>query len=54
VGAVAIAVGKPPRPADGTFEIASGAGVASAGLYTKSGDLVAYLFQNQPLPKGKY
>jgi len=54
VGAVAIAVGKPPRPADGTFEIASGAGVASAGLYTKSGDLAAYLFQNQPLPKGKY
>jgi hypothetical protein len=54
VGAVAITVGKPPRPADGTFEIASGAGVASAGLYTSAGDLVAYLFQNQPLPKGKY
>ena len=54
VGAVASMAVKPPRPADGTFEIASGAGVASAGLYTPAGDLVAYLFQNQPLPKGRH
>jgi hypothetical protein len=54
VGAVAITAMKTPRPADGTFEIRSGAGVASAGLYTKAGDLVAYLFQNQPLPKGRF
>jgi len=42
------------RKADGTFEVKSGAGVTSAGLYTPSGDLVAYLFQNQPLAKGTY
>jgi hypothetical protein len=54
VGAVGVTALKPPRPADGTFEIRSGAGVASAGLYTKAGDLVAYLFQNQPLPKGRH
>jgi hypothetical protein len=54
VGAAAVTVVKPPRPADGTFDVASGAGVASAGLYTKAGDLVAYLFHNQPLPKGRY
>lgn len=54
VGAVGVTTLKPPRPADGTFEIASGAGVASAGLYTPAGDLVAYLFQNQPLPKGRH
>ncbi len=54
VGAVASTAVKPPRPADGTFEVKSGAGVASAGLYTKAGDLVAYLFQNQPLPKGRH
>ncbi|MFM9195663.1 MAG: NosD domain-containing protein, partial [Planctomycetia bacterium] len=54
VGAVAITAGQPPRPADGAFEITSGAGVASAGLYTPAGDLVAYLFQYQPLPKGRH
>ena len=54
VGAVGVTTLKPPRPADGTFEIAGGAGVASAGLYTPAGDLVAYLFQNQPLPKGRH
>ncbi len=54
VGAVASTAVKPPRPADGTFEIAGSGGVASAGLYTKTGDLVAYLFQNQPLPKGRH
>lgn len=54
VGAVAIATVPRSRPADGKFEVESGAGVTSAGLFTKTGDLVAYLFQNQPLPKGRY
>ena len=54
VGAVGITAVNSPRPADGTFEITGGAGVASAGLYTPAGDLVAYLFQNQPLPKGRH
>ena len=52
VGAVASMAVKPPRPADGTFEIASGAGVASAGLYTPAGDLVAYLFRDNDHPRG--
>ncbi|MCL2701421.1 MAG: right-handed parallel beta-helix repeat-containing protein [Phycisphaerae bacterium] len=43
-----------PRKADGTFEVKSGAGVTSAGLFTKDGVCVQYLFQNTPLPKGTY
>jgi hypothetical protein len=44
----------PARPADGTFEIKSGQGLASAGIFTKEGREVAYLFQNLPLRKGRY
>ena len=43
-----------PRKADGTFEVKSGAGVTSAGLFTTDGVCVRYLFQNTPLPKGTY
>ncbi len=54
VGAVAAEAVAPPRPADGTFSIERGTGIASAGIFTRTGDLVAYLFQNQPLAKGRY
>lgn len=43
-----------PRPADGTFKVESGAGVTSAGLFTKDGVCLRYLFQDQPLAKGEY
>ena len=43
-----------PRPADGRFTITSGDGVASAGIFTKEGMLVRYLFQNTPLAKGTH
>jgi len=43
-----------PRKADGKFEVKSGAGVTSAGLFTKDGICVQYLFQNKPLPRGTY
>jgi len=43
-----------PRKADGTFEVKSGEGVTSAGLFTRDGVCVQYLFQNTPLPKGMY
>lgn len=42
------------RPADGKFSVKSGAGVTSAGLFTKSGTSVSTLFQNLPLQKGSY
>jgi len=41
-------------PFDGTFEIASDAGVKSAGVFTKDGVLIHYLFHDLPLRKGKY
>jgi len=53
IGAVETA-GKPPRPADGEFTISSEAGLKSAGVFTKDGLLVAYLFHNLPLPKGQH
>ena len=43
-----------PRPADGSFTVQSGEGVTSAGIYTKTGKKVAALFDNMPLPKGRY
>lgn len=43
-----------PRPEDGSFKVTSGEGVTSAGLFTKDGRCVHYLFQNQPLQKGTY
>ena len=39
---------------DGTFTVKSGAGVTSAGLYTKDGTQAALLFQNLPLHAGTY
>lgn len=45
---------KPPRPADGEFTISTDAGLKSAGVFTKDGTLVTYLFHNLPLSKGKY
>ena len=44
----------PPRQADGTFTVTGGAGVTSAGLFTKDGQNVRYLFQSLPLVKGTY
>jgi len=43
-----------PRKADGTFEVKNGDGITSAGLFTKDGVCVRYLFQNTPLAKGTY
>ena len=45
---------KPPRAPEGEFKVASDAGLKSAGVFTKDGSLVAYLFQNLPLPAGQY
>ena len=42
------------QPPAGKLTVKSGAGLTSAGLYTKNGRLVNYLFQNQPLAKGKH
>jgi len=44
----------PPRPADGSFRVTADAGIKSAGIFTKNGRLVAYLFHNLPLRKGSY
>jgi len=41
-------------PADGTFEISADAGVKSAGVFTKDGVLIRYLFHDLPLRKGTY
>ena len=43
-----------PRPADGHFSVTRGDGITSAGVFTKDGTLLAYLFQNLPLNKGTY
>ena len=53
IGAVETTV-EAPRPADGELTIAKDDGVKSAGVFTKDGMLVAYLFQNLPLSAGKY
>jgi hypothetical protein len=53
VGAIE-AVVKAPRAADGSFTVSTDAGTKSAGVFTKDGKLISYLFHNQPLPKGKY
>ena len=44
----------PSRPADGTFEVKSGAGITSAGVFSKDGKEICYLFQNLPLANGRY
>jgi len=44
----------PPRPADGSFIVKSGQGITSAGVFTKDGKEVCYLFHNLPLTKGAY
>jgi parallel beta-helix repeat protein len=53
VGAVEADI-QPPREADGDFTVTSVAGLKSAGVFTKDGFLVAYLFQNLPLPAGRH
>ncbi len=53
IGAVET-VTKPPRAADGQFTVASDTGIKSAGVFKKAGMLVAYLFHNLPLAKGRY
>ena len=45
---------KAPRTADGTFAISKDAGLKSAGVFTKDGMLISYLFQNLPLQAGTY
>jgi len=42
------------RPADGTFAVPGGNGLASAGVFDPHGKLVTYLFHNAPLPAGKH
>jgi len=44
----------PPRPPDGTLTISADDGIKSAGIFTKDGTEVYYLFQNMPLAKGTY
>ena len=44
----------PSRPFDGEFRVASGDGIASAGLFTPDGALVRYLFQGLPLRRGTH
>jgi parallel beta-helix repeat protein len=44
----------PERPATGTVAISRDAGLKSAGVFTPDGRLVAYLFHNLPLPKGRF
>ena len=53
VGAVQTTI-QAPRTADGQFIVSKDEGVKSAGVFTKDGMLIAYLFQNLPLPKGTY
>jgi len=43
-----------PRPADGQLDITTDTGIKSAGVFTKEGRLVCYLFHNLPLRKGRY
>jgi len=43
-----------PRPADGQFQVSRGDGLTSAGVFTRDGVLLAYLFHNLPLGKGTY
>ena len=54
LGAVVARPPAPSRPADGQFEVTAKEGAVSAGLFQPNGTLVAYLFQNLPLPAGKY
>lgn len=44
----------PPRNADGTFIVKTGTGITSAGVFTKEGKEICYLFHNLPLTKGRY
>ncbi len=44
----------PARPADGMFVVKSGVGITSAGVFSKAGKEICYLFQNLPLAKGTY
>jgi len=47
----------PPAPGSaphGEFQVTREGGAVSAGLFQPDGTLVAYLFQNLPLPKGTY
>lgn len=53
LGAV-LSSAKAPRPADGQFTVTRGDGLTSAGVFTKGGVLIAYLFHNLPLGKGSY
>ncbi|MEI8244055.1 MAG: right-handed parallel beta-helix repeat-containing protein, partial [bacterium] len=39
---------------DGTFKVKESAGTKSAGVFTRDGTLVRYLFRDLPLPAGKY
>lgn len=43
-----------PAKPDGTFKISADDGTKSAGLFTKNGIAVRYLFHNLPLKKGTY
>ena len=52
-GAVAVVAAPKPKYA-GFFEISSDNGRKSAGLFTPSGKVVRYLFQDLPLKKGRY
>jgi len=54
LGAVFAQPKAPARDAHGQFEVTREGGAVSAGLFEPDGTLVAYLFQNLPLPKGKY
>ncbi len=42
------------RPADGKFNVTGDEGTTSAGIYSKEGRLLTWLFNNLPLKKGTY
>jgi len=53
LGAVVVPPGPKPSYA-GYFEVSNDAGRKSAGLFTPSGKVIRYLFQDLPLKKGRY
>ncbi len=45
---------QPPAAPDGAFTIERSEGTKSAGVFTRDGTMVRYLFRDLPLPKGTY
>ena len=54
LGAIVVPRNEKTYAADGQFTILSDAGTKSAGVFTKDGRLIRYLFHDLPLAKGTY